>query len=74
MEVLEDILWTQAHSKALELHVKVRETAVIPAETLVQNGTAGDNGTLHQLVLGFLVVRDIYIMIYIRPVFSARQD
>ena len=31
----------------------------IPAETLVQNGTAGDNGTaggiLNQLVLGFLV-------------------
>ena len=32
---------------------------IIPAETLVQNGTAGDNdtagGTLNQQVLGFLV-------------------
>ena len=48
-----------AHAPYSRVHGRIAARGFIPAETLVQNDTAGDNGTaggtLNQSVIGFLV-------------------
>ena len=49
---------TDVFAAKLALDIRGRIAArggFIPAETLVLNGAVGDDGTLHQPVLGFLV-------------------